>query len=172
LNFKQLIAKYVSGNLRSDQLSEIGIAGLYEGLDTPSLCILAGLDKNENSFVADRYLKLTLEELRIPLPDKRQAALIYALGITEDIIELKLNLIAGVTEINEKALGSHDFWSENKHYVYDSIAFEMVYGLYYDYDDLTSKYVPKCDPEKIVEVKKLLFDALVIWREKLKLLCD
>jgi hypothetical protein len=46
MNFRQ-IAKYVTGYLTTNQLPDIGVTGLEEGLDTPSLCILAGLSKNE-----------------------------------------------------------------------------------------------------------------------------
>ena len=80
LNFRQQIAKYVTGNLTTDQLPDIGVTGLEEGLDIPSLCILAGLSKNESPFQIDHYFKLTLEELNIKLPDKRQAAIEYAMA--------------------------------------------------------------------------------------------
>ena len=43
MTFKQLLAKYVTGNLPTYQFPDIGIAGMKEGLDSPSLIILAGL---------------------------------------------------------------------------------------------------------------------------------
>jgi hypothetical protein len=71
LNFKQLVAKYVTGNLTTDQLPGIAYLAMVEGLDSPSLCILAGLEKNEDFYVIDRYFKLALKELDISIPDRR-----------------------------------------------------------------------------------------------------
>ena len=172
MNFKQLIGKYLSGNFPSEQLSQIGVIGLYEGFDSPSLCILAGLSRNESSYIADRYLKSTLEELGISLPEKRQSALLYALGITEDILEGRTELIAGVWEIKSKAIDCYDFYSETKHYVYDSIGFELLYGLFDEYDDLINEYIPGHSQEPINKVKILLFEELKIWNIKLKLICE
>jgi len=173
MDFKQLIAKYVTGNIPSDKLSEIGIAGLNENLDSPSLYILAGLDKAENSFVAERYLNLTLEELGMQMPDKRQAALIYALAITNEIIDGTKDLISGIREIKAQAVDSYNFWSENSNYVYDSIGFEKVYGLYDDYDNLTDITPPlKRDQEYINQIKVQLFDELKIWKERLEILVN
>lgn len=89
MNFRQQIAKYVTGNLTTDQLPDIGVKGLEEGLDTPSLCILAGLDKHESPFQIEHYFKMTLDELKIVLPDKRQAAIEYAFAIVDEILEGK-----------------------------------------------------------------------------------
>jgi hypothetical protein len=174
LNFRQLIAKYVTGNIPTELVPQIGIIGLEEGLDTPSLCILAGLDKSENFYVVESYLKLTLEELNIPIPNKRQAALEYACAITDEIINGEKEIVAGVAEIEKKAIDSYDFWSENKHYVYDSISFEKVYGLYVEYDDLLDAKVDwtedKSNEELMLEIKEQMFDELIKWAEKTKLL--
>ena len=126
MNFKQLIAKYATGNISTDQIPQLGIAALSEGLYTPSICILAGLDKNEDWFVKEHYLKLALDELNITMPDKRQAALEYACAIADEVISGEKELIAGVSEIKNKAVDSYDFWSENQKYVYDSIGFECT----------------------------------------------
>jgi len=47
MTFRQQISKYVTGNLTTEQLPDIAVTGLEEGLDTPSLCILAGLSKKK-----------------------------------------------------------------------------------------------------------------------------
>jgi len=172
MNFKQLIAKYTTGNISTDQIPQLGIAALLEGLDTPSICILAGLDKNENSFVKEHYLKLALNELNIGMPNKRQAALEYACAIADEIISGEKELIAGVSEIKNKAIDSYDFWSENQKYVYDSIGFEIVYGLYDEYDDLQNDLMQisrdKSREELIIEVKTQLLDELTKWKEKIQ----
>ena len=172
MNFRQQIARYVTGNLTTDQLPDIGIKGLEEGLDTPSLCILAGLDKNENPFQIEQYFRLTLEELKIELPDKRQAALEYALAILDEILEGKKEIIQGTKEIYCNAIDSYDFFSETKDFCYDSIGFEAVYGLYDTYDDLLDADIPwqngKTNEQLMVEVKEELWGELKKWKEKIE----
>jgi hypothetical protein len=139
MNFRQQIAKYATGNMTADQLPDmVGVSGLKEGLYTPSLCILAGLSKNESPDQIEHYFKLTLEELNIKLPDKRQAAIEYALAIVDEIIEDKKDIIKGTNEIYHKAICSYDFFSETKHYCYDSIGFEKAFGLFDTFEQLSS----------------------------------
>jgi len=171
LNFRQKIAKYVTGNLSTDQLPDIGVTGLEEGLDTPSLCILAGLSKNESQFEIDHYFKLTLEELNIKLPDKRQAAIEYAMAIVDEILDGKKDVIIGTSEIRYKAIDSYDFFSESKKYCYDSIGFEMAYGLFDTIDELSCSYGPwqtEKTNEQFTATKAELYDELKKWKDKIK----
>ena len=172
MNFRQQIAKYVTGNLTTDQLPDIGVKGLEEGLDTPSLCILAGLSKNENPFQIEHYFKQTLEELNIALPDKRQAALDYAFAILDEILEGKKEIIQGAKEIYCNAIDSYDFFSETKFFCYDSIGFEAVYGLFVTYNDLSNANRPwqkyKTNEQLMSEVKEELWDELRKWKDKVK----
>jgi hypothetical protein len=107
LNFRQLLAKYVTGNLPPDNLPKLAVTAMEEGIDSPSLHILAGLEKAEDSLTFERYFFLALKELAIQLPDKRQAALIYALAIAEEIISGKKELIAGIAEIDDSRVAEH-----------------------------------------------------------------
>ena len=179
MNFRQKIAKYVTGNMRTDQLPEIGMTGLEEGLETPSLCILAGLSKNENPFQIEHYFKQTLEELKIELPNKRQAAINYSLAIVEEILEGKKDVIEGTREIRYKAIGSYDFFSESKQYCYDSIGFETAYGVFDTYDELSTADRPwqteKTNEQLMSEVKQQLIEELkkefkVLYNDKLRLI--
>ena len=172
MDFRQQIAKYVTGNMTSDQLPDIGMTGLEEGLDTPSLCILAGLSKNESPFEIEHYFKLSLDELKIELPSNREAALEYAIGIVGEIIEGKKDLIKGTREICYKAIRSYDFYSETMHYCYDSIGFETVYGLFDTFEELSSADSPwqteKTNEQLMAETKTELFEELKKWRDKIK----
>jgi hypothetical protein len=172
LNFRQQIAKYVTGNLTTDQLPDIGVTGLEEGLDTPSLCILAGLSKNESPFQIDHYFNLTLEELNIKLPDKRQAAIEYAMAIVDEILDGKKDVIIGTREIRYKAIDSYDFFSESKQYCYDSIGFETAYGLFDTFDELSNADRPwqteKTNEQLMTETKTELYEELKKWKDKIK----
>jgi len=170
LNFRQQIARYVAGNLTTSQLPDIGVKGLEEGLDSPSLCILAGLNNNENPFQIEQYFKLTLEELKIELPDKRKAALEYASALIDEILEGHNEIIQGTKEIFHNAIDSYDFFSENKAFCYDSIGFEAVYGLFVTYNDLLEAdyrwQIGKTNKQLMERVKGELWEELKKWREK------
>jgi len=169
LNFKQLLAKYVTENLPTHQLPEIGIKGLEEALDSPSLCILAGLNKDENPFVIEDYFKLALKELRINLPNERQAAIEYILAIIENIISRKTDIIDGIEEIKTKAIDSYDFFSESVEFCYDSIGFEKIYGLYDSYCDLLGSDIQwdinKNNVQLMQEIKQDLYNEIPKWKE-------
>ena len=156
--------------MTTDQLPDIAIKGLEENLDSPSLFILAGLNHADNFFQIEHYFRLTLEELNLRLPDKRQASIEYSLAIVDEILDGKKDIIPGTYEIYDKALGSYDFELENKNYWYDSIDFAKAYGLYVTYDDLSTADYPwqagKTNEQLMTEVKEQLFDELKVFKEK------
>jgi hypothetical protein len=168
VNFRQSIAKYVSGNLTISQIPQIAYLALEEGYDSPSLCILAGLE-NENAFVIQQYLNAALRELSIVLTSKRKATIEYAKALAEEIIDGKRELVSGVHEIIYRAVSIFDFYAETINYVYDSILFEHVYGAYVEYTDFEAGYGWKTDQETIntlLELKVDLMDKLRKWNEK------
>ncbi|MBK6988559.1 MAG: hypothetical protein KBF92_05745 [Bacteroidia bacterium] len=172
MTFRQQIAKYVTGNMTTDQLPNlVGTSGLEEGLDSPSLCILAGLSKNESPHQIEFYFKQTLQELNIELPNRRQAAIDYALGIVDDILLGKKDVILGTKEMCHNALDSYDFISETKKYVYDSISFETVYGLFVTHEELIQAdrlwQTEKTNEQLMVETKTDLFEELKKWKNKM-----
>ena len=172
MNFKQHIAKYVTEHLTTSQLPELAILGVQEGYESESLFILAGMSNMDNGFEIQEYFKKTLAELNLELPDRRKAALEYAIGIAQDILNEKKDLFEGLAEIKSGALDSYDFFSETKKYVYDSIGFEIVYGLYDTYDDLLNPLC-KWNSKKSIETLKSetrteLIVELEKWNKKLK----
>ena len=170
--FKQLIAKYITGNIPPAEMPEFAYSGMKEGYDSPSLHILAGLKDIEDSYETDKYFKLALNELRFTIPDSRQAALQYASALAEQLINNKTGVYYGVKEIIDTAIGKYDFNSENKQHVYDSIFFDEVYGLYDTCDDLLVAEVDwvkgKSNEELMIEVKQELLEELKVWNDKVK----
>lgn len=168
MNFQYLLKKYFSGNLSFDDLPQLAIAALLEGYDTPALIILAGLDKTDEAFEKEKYFNEVLKELNISILSKRDACISYALVITDEIIAGRKEVIKGVDEIYRQAILNYDFYSENKNYVYDSINFERVYGLYNDYDDLQDTWMDDeiSKQEMIEEIKGELLEELIVWRRK------
>ncbi len=162
----------MTGNATVSELPDIAIIGLEEGLDSTSLCILAGLNKYENSYQVVAYFEDALQELDMKLPDKRQAAIEFGVAIADEILKNKIDLIVGTKQIIEKAFGNYDFYSETKDFCFDSIGFDKVFGFYHTYDDLKDAYEPwnvgMTNAELIKKVKKELLDELEKWAYKYK----
>lgn len=171
MKFKQLLEKYYFEDQSSDNLQGIALKGLEEGFDSPSLCILAGLEKNETPSIIDYYFQQTLLELKIKFPTSKDEALQYAVRIVDEISAGNINVIEGTAAIISNVLERFDFFSETKMYCYDSIGFEKAYGLYDTYDDLTTADVEwqagKTNQELMIEVKEQLLDELKIWKIKI-----
>ena len=175
--FKQLIAKYITGNIPPHEMPEFAYSGMKEGYDSPSLHILAGLEGIEDSCETDKYFKSALSELNLIIPDSRQAVLLYASALAEQIINNKTDVYLGVKEIIDTAISKYDFNSENKQHVYDSIFFGEVYSTYYAYEDVSNNHLTyyntdwiknKSNEELVIEVKATLFEALKVWDGKVK----
>ena len=141
-------------------------------MDSPSLCILASLSKDENPFEIEHYFKLTLDELNIALPDKREAAIEYALAIVYEILEGEKELVNGTREVIDKAINSYDFFSESEQYSYDSIQFEKAYGLFDTFEELSdSDYAwqkDKTNEQLMEELKSDLREELKKWKDRFK----
>lgn len=172
MNFKQHIAKHVTGHLTTSQLPDLAVLGIEEGYESESLLILAGMSKTDNGFEIQEYFKKALTELHLQLPEKRNAALEYAEGVTADILNQKKDLIEGLREIYTNAIGSYDFFSETNKFAYDSIGFERLYGLYDTYDDLLSPLCKWTSKKSIETLKRETWTEIEVelkkWSEKLK----
>jgi len=172
MNFKHLIGQYVLGYLPTEQLPQVAYIGLEEGFDSPSLVMLAGIEKGENSFIIEKYFKAALSELNIHTPDKKKASLEYGMTIAQEIIDGKKNIFEGVGEIIHKVIRRGDFESYTTTYLYDGIFFESVYGLYYEYDDLENDMMQvsgdKSREQLILETKQDLLQELTNWIAKVR----
>jgi hypothetical protein len=167
VEFRQLLAKYVSGNLSSNQVPEMSYVAFEEGYESPSLWILAGLEKNEDQYIIDKYLQLSVNEMGIEIPDKRNATLQYANALAGEVIKEERDLIAGIEEII-RVLKNYNFESETQQFVFDSIFFQRVYGEYCQYEDLMDSIVDwKSNEELIKDFKVELLNELKAWNEKM-----
>lgn len=168
MNFSQYLGKYVCGNLSEMEYPKLAIAGIIEGVESKYLGILAGMYRTDETSELRKYLKRTIEELNIELPNKRDAALLYSSGILDEILSGKKDLIKGIKEIENSALNSYDFRAETNKYLYDSIGFERAYGLYDGYIDLMDSLQTKTIKKEMEELEIELSAEIKKWRLKLK----
>jgi hypothetical protein len=171
MTFKQNMARFVIDDSSLPSIQIVALEALEEGLDTPSLRILAGLPDNETSSVTDKYFKDALNELSFVLPDKRKAAIEVGLAIADEIIKGKRSVFDGTKDLINRAIDKYPFNQETKLYVYDSIAFEKAYGLFDTIEDLRSADYPwqpgRTNKELEQEVTEKLLAELKIWVNKM-----
>jgi hypothetical protein len=70
----------------SEELADVAVAALEEGLDSPALRVLAGLSPDEAN-EARRVLERALAELAVPIPSPRDAVLYLARAIATDVLD-------------------------------------------------------------------------------------
>ena len=87
MNFIESISNFILENLSTKDLPKIGIIALNENIESESIYILAGMDENDNSFEILQYFDKALEELKINLPEKLEAAEILTKYYLRKIIQ-------------------------------------------------------------------------------------
>ncbi|MBE7646735.1 hypothetical protein F7644_12170 [Tenacibaculum finnmarkense genomovar ulcerans] len=145
---------------------ELAIAGMLEGFDSKYLAILAGMNRADEISELRKYLKWSFEELNISEISKREASLIYAIAILDETLDGKREIVKGVYDIKNSALSNYDFYAESDKYCYDSIKFEVIFGLFNEYYDELDKFRP--DKKYLEEIKVELLAELKKWKENLK----
>lgn len=165
MNFRQHALKVLLNIEDFKSLPDAALQALKDGLDTPSLCILAGLSKTDNMFDIIHYYDIALHESGIILPDKRTAAIEIALSIADEIFDNKKDVIEGSQAIKNLAVDVYPFLEETKQYCYDSIHFEKIYGIIVQIEELMAAW-HEWQPGKTN--KKLEQEYRVILMEELK----
>lgn len=119
---------YVLGNIGTDELPNIAVKSLDEGLDTPSLKILAGL--GNDVWEINHYLVFTLLEMNIKLPNKTEAGLMLLKYYIQQIIDQTIDPIEGLGKVINKVLMRTSYCEGKKQkYAYEYIGFHKLYGL-------------------------------------------
>lgn len=168
MNFQQALANYALGNVSHSKIPEIGINGLKEGLDSESLIILAGLSERDNSFEILHYFDKALQELNVKMPEKEDAVFVLMAYYLDAVLDGEIDPVEGVGKIYNDILLQTELFYESKFYVYDSINFHHIYGLYDSYLDLKEAKVPwrdgKTNEELMQDIKFKIIQELKIWK--------
>src|SRR5215510_8817812 len=91
-----IFGKRALGQLSSGHYVEWAGEMLVEGYDSPSLRILAGLDRFASSFEAEDYFLRSLNELNLTPPDSTTAIRAYACEIAQRVIDGRMSGKDGV----------------------------------------------------------------------------
>lgn len=98
INIRSLLAQYVIGSLRVEELPRFAAEALVEGLDSPSLRQLAGAGEEDAEECWMLFHRVIRElELEVPSPDA--AGLVLARDIAEEVVSGTLSPYVGAKRI-------------------------------------------------------------------------
>jgi len=125
MNLKLELAKFEFGFLHTENLPDLAEIALEEGLDSPSLRILAGLSKIETDAIHDYWRRAT-GELAIDYPSREQAAWILIRHFIEQIISNQIDPHDGIHLIIWDIYHKMDWNKKNIKYAGDSIGIQKL----------------------------------------------
>lgn len=100
-------ALWVLGFLGAEQLPEIALHALEDGVDSTALRMLAGLDSNEIPEATTIFEK-ALAELRVPILSRRDAVRIYAKAISMQIVNGEIEPEDGANKLWDASIRVKD----------------------------------------------------------------
>jgi hypothetical protein len=100
-------AKLALGLLISTDLPDLATLALVEGYDSPSLRILAGLNRVSDTDEVN-LLKKVFHELDVEIPESRDAVLYLGRGIAEQIVRREISAYEGARKIWDLTVISHE----------------------------------------------------------------
>jgi len=100
-------ALWVLGLLGAERLPEVAIDALEEGIDSPALRMLAGLVKNEIPEAATIFSR-ALKELGFPELSRRDAVRVYAIAVSEQILNGKISPLDGANKLWDASIRVKD----------------------------------------------------------------
>jgi hypothetical protein len=168
MNFFCRIAAYVLAEKPTAEMPEIAVQGLQEGIESPSLIILAGTQGGESPFVIDENFSKLLQELNITfILEKRQAAMFMAKCVAFDIINNTMDAYEGCKTLFNEIVDFLDVEEKAGTYAFEGIGLHQVYGDYVTIDDLRNATYSwmgtKTNEQLIDESKQSIKTELVKW---------
>jgi hypothetical protein len=137
MNWKLELAKSLFGLRHIGSFPDLATEAMGEGVDTPSLRVLAGLSPVQgNNEEITEYLQKTLRELEVDWPSEEEAAWLLLRYYIDAIIDGAIDPHAGLHTIISKIYRRMRWSESDKHYAGDSIKIEKLYGLCDTFDDL------------------------------------
>lgn len=95
----RLLARTQFGTGSGSDVVDWAVDALVAAWDSPSLEVLAGLDKPPNEFEVDRYVERALSEMGVEMPRGPQVVHLYAVAIAGDILAGTISPYDGAREM-------------------------------------------------------------------------
>jgi hypothetical protein len=168
MNWTLELAKLEFKLQHKENLPVIATSALEEGQNTPSLCILAGLDGNEDNPDIELYLGRTLDELRILRPGREESAWILIEHYIDQIVKRQMDPHDALHSMIWYVYHAMDWDEQNEAYAGDSIGIEELYGLCDTFDDLDAALDPLSPIKSNEELQEELKEQIVEAAERYK----
>src|SRR5260221_10856587 len=134
----ELAARYVLGDVLSDDLPTFAVDALVRGMDTPSLAALAGATRATDSAELRELFEAALSELRIALPSRRSAAELLKVCLARKVLQGTVPPRQGASEIVQLRYRVESDFADRR-YAGDGFDIAHLLGAYYSYDDVDEK---------------------------------
>ncbi len=135
MNFIQSISNFILENLSTKDLPKVGIIALNEHIESESIYILSGMNENDNSFEILQYFDKALEELKINLPEKLEAAKILTKYYLRKIIQNPDKAYEFMYKLDNEVYKQID-WKENgQKYLGEELNIEHLFTWYREIQD-------------------------------------
>jgi hypothetical protein len=139
MNFIEKIANYSLGNYGRNHFPEIAVTALYEGIESESLYVLAGMNDRDSTFELQTYFDKSLSELEITLPNKYTSAqFLLRYHLNKMVIEPETaydTMIIIHNQITHKVDWEKELGLEAKEYVGAELGLESIYTWFRELQD-------------------------------------
>ena len=135
MNFIESISNFVLENITTKDLPKIGIIALNESLESESIYILAGMNVNDNLFEIDQYFENSINELKIKLPTKIEAAKILTRYYLKQIVENPEKAFELMAKLDNDVYKQIDWNESNNKYVGEELNIEKLFTWYREIQD-------------------------------------
>ena len=135
MNFIESISNYVLENITTKDLPKVGIIALNESLESESIYILAGMNVNDNLFEIDQYFENSINELKIKLPTKIEAAKILTRYYLKQIVENPEKAFELMVKLDNDVYKQIDWNESNNKYVGEELNIEKLFTWYREIQD-------------------------------------
>ncbi|MDD2371641.1 MAG: hypothetical protein PHQ32_06550 [Firmicutes bacterium] len=140
------LAFYKLEYIGTENIPDLAASALEQGYDCPSLRVLSGLRSSlDNFWEINNYLKKALIELGITELSSSTACLILIRYYLQQIIDKEISPLDGLKKVIKNIYYSSEFQSNNlevinKEYKHNFLGLEVLYSLFYQYDDYLIAY--------------------------------
>jgi hypothetical protein len=122
-DFRLLAAKDLLDFVGPDAMPPAATRALVEGIDSPSVRQLAGMDGADNEDLRATF-RSVLRELEIEIPSRREAAILVATEVARGITQGTISPYEGATEIWGIVVSSREHLPELDTFIYAASEWE------------------------------------------------
>ena len=145
-NLELALARWVLNELPPEDVPMVATEALVHGCNAMSVAVLAGLQRPTSADIEEE-LPALLEELRVSLPERREALKIHVDAVARDIVLGVVTPSVGASQISSASYAAErgELWDQ----------FATFVGLALEYEE-ENRPAAELDPVTVADAKALL----------------